>query len=47
MITLLILRQRRNINIAELDSMVGKMLGEVEILKGFDIKVRGLDMENM
>ncbi len=40
-------RRRRNINIAALDEKVGKMLPHVEALKGFDIKIRGLDMENM
>ncbi len=40
-------RQRRNINIADLDQKVRTMLPQVEALKGYDVEIRGLDMENM
>lgn len=40
-------RQRKNINIADLDKKVQTMLPQVEVLKGYDIEIRGLDMENM
>jgi hypothetical protein len=40
-------RQRRNINIANLDEKVKKMLPQVESLNGCHVEMRGLDMENM
>lgn len=40
-------RQRKNINIAVLDEKVKTMLPQVVALKGFEIEIRGLDMENM
>ncbi len=40
-------RQRRNINIADLDKKVQAMLPRVDVLKGYDVEIRGLDMENM
>lgn len=40
-------RQRRNINIATLDEKVKAMLPQVDPLKGFDIYIRGLDLQNM
>ena len=40
-------RQRKNINIAELDAKVKIMLPQIAALKGFSVVTRGLDMENM
>ena len=40
-------RQRRNINIAELDKKTGAMISQIPALKGCSVKIRGLDMENM
>lgn len=40
-------RKRKNINIAELDEKVKTMLPQVATLKGYDVSIRGLDMENM
>jgi len=40
-------RQRKNINIAELDEKVKIMLPQIAILKGCSVEIRGLDMENM
>lgn len=40
-------RQRKNINIAELDEKVKIMLPQVTTLKGFEVETRGLDMEDM
>lgn len=40
-------RQRRNINIAELDEKVKTMLPQIPQLKGCEVVIRGLDMENM
>lgn len=40
-------RQRRNINIAELDGKVKTMLPQIPCLKGCSVEIRGLDMENM
>lgn len=40
-------RQRRNINIADLDKKAQTMLAQVEVLKGCEVEIRGLDMENM
>lgn len=40
-------RQRRNINIAILDEKVNVMLPQIPALKSCQLKIRGLDMENM
>lgn len=40
-------RQRKNINIADLDEKVKTMLPQLPQLKGFAVEIRGLDMENM
>jgi len=40
-------RQRRNINIADLDGKVRTMLPHVTVLKGCNVEIRSLDMENM
>jgi AAA+ ATPase superfamily predicted ATPase len=40
-------RQRRNINIANLDEKIKKMRPQVESLNGCHVEMRGLDMENM
>lgn len=40
-------RMRRNINIAELDEKVKKMLPQIPALKGCSVEMRGLDMGNM
>lgn len=40
-------RQRRNINIADLDNKVKTMLPQIPPLKGCSVEIRGLDMENM
>lgn len=40
-------RQRRNINIADLDEKVQTMCPQVDVLKGCDVEIRGLDIENM
>ncbi len=40
-------RKRSNINIAELDKKAKTMLSLIDVLKGCDIEIRGLDMENM
>jgi len=40
-------RQRRNINIADLDEKVKTMFPQVAVLKGCNVEIRGLDMENM
>lgn len=40
-------RRRRNINIAEVERKAKTMLSQVEILKGCNIEIRGLDMQNM
>ncbi len=40
-------RKRSNINIADLDKKAQTMISQVDILKGCDIQIRDLDMENM
>jgi hypothetical protein len=40
-------RQRRNINIADLDEKVKKMLPLIESLNDCKVEIRGLDLENM
>ena len=40
-------RQRRNINIADLEEKVRAMLPHTNILKDFNLDIRGLDMDNM
>jgi hypothetical protein len=40
-------RQRRNINIADLDEKVKKMRTRIEILNDYRVEIRGLDMDNM
>lgn len=40
-------RQRRNINIANLDEKVKTMLPQIPQLKGCAVEIRGLDMDNM
>lgn len=40
-------RQRRNINIADLDEKVKTMLPQIPQLKGCAVEIRGLDMDNM
>jgi AAA+ ATPase superfamily predicted ATPase len=40
-------RQRRNINIADLDEKVKKMRTRIEIFNDYRVEIRGLDMDNM
>lgn len=40
-------RHRKNINIAVLDEKVKNYLSQADLLKGYDVTIRGLDMENM
>lgn len=40
-------RQRKNINIADLDEKVKVMLPQITALNGCSVEIRGLDMENM
>lgn len=40
-------RQRKNINIATLDEKAKTMLPQIPALKGYNVTIHGLDMENM